>query len=362
MKDILHKLAEKHHIEMIGYTSANKFTKEKLRIEKRYGKDFISPFTKGDVESLTQPRLVWDKVESIISIGISYYTMEESKNGRDALGEIARVAWGEDYHHVLLKFMKAFMLDLGQYYPNLQYQCYVDNAPLLDRAVAYRSGLGFYGKNNFIIHPYYGSYIFLGHILINERLEENNASIQNACGHCNRCIEVCPTKALQEYDLNANKCISYLTQKKELLNRWERKAIGHHIYGCDCCQRVCPYNQNAILSHHEEFKPIQWLSMPSLEFIIHMSNKEFEQTYAKTSAGWRGKKLLQRNAIIVAGNIKNRRHKELLKQTIKDDRWDIRIYSMFSLLEYDMDSQAVVAKRLSEESDAFRVKFNAYKD
>lgn len=355
LKDAIINIAGDCGIDIVGITTAEDFNDEKERVNNRIISGNLSSFVK-NVDNLISPKKIWDEAKSIISIGVSYNS-NITKSAR-----ISRVAWGEDYHRVLINKMESLMTEIQNKFPHINYKAYVDNAPLLDRAVAYRSGIGFYGKNNFIINPKYGSYIFLGHILINEKVDTLIVPLQNTCGQCSRCIESCPTNALGNFQLNPERCISYLTQKKQFLKRWERKAIGHHIYGCDICQNVCPFNKKNIYSSHDEFRSSKMLVNPPLSFIINMSNEDFTKTYKHTSAGWRGKKLLQRNALIVAGNLKNDVNKELLENSINDERWDIRIYSMFSLMEYGDDGIGIVKDRMTLENEDFRRKFHEYKD
>jgi len=343
---------------LIGFTDGRMFFDVKPVLKERVDKGYLSPFLQLDIDKNTNPIHVWKDTKSIISIGVNYHSQLSGVDTDSSTGVVSKVAWGMDYHSVLMDKMDKLMRWVKLGYPQLEYKAFVDNAPLLDRAVAHRSGLGFYGKNGFVIHPVYGSYIFLGHILVNIELPQNTQKHSSSCGDCIKCIQACPTGALElSYGFNSNKCVSYLTQKKELLHRWERKAMGKNLYGCDICQEVCPINKKAKLTKEEAFLPSLEVINPKISDIVQIDNKTFKARYGSTAAGWRGKKNLQRNAVILAGNIKSTENYELLRQTVLDARWDIRLYSMFSLLEYEDMGIKLVDKMIVDEEEEFVEKF-----
>ncbi len=354
MKNKIIEEAKKINIDLIGFTDVDVFFEARSAIEDRRKKGDLSPFLPLDVEKNTDPLKVWDEAKSIISMGISYKNDLPPRVDEPNGGKICRVAWGKDYHIVLMDKMNGLMGAIQETYPQLEYKAFTDSGFLLDRAIAKRARLGFYGKNGFIINPLYGSYIFLGHILVNVGIEEDEKTIDSKCGSCKRCIISCPTGDLEERQgFHSKKCISYLTQKKEFLNREERKSIGNSLYGCDICQEVCPINKNSLYSKEEQFTPDLSIVKPKLKDLLDMNNKTFKRIYGSTAAGWRGKKNLQRNAIIVAGNVQKEENFQLLKETLKDNRWDIRLYTMLSLLEYGDKGRILVEKSLELEDKGF---------
>jgi len=140
----------------------------------------------------------------------------------------------------------------------------------------------------------------------------------NECGNCNACIKNCPSKALSEKGYNWTNCISYLTQVKNLdINKYD--SIGIQIYGCDICQQSCKFNKNTDFEYMTDIEAV----MPDIEKLLSISNKEYNNKYKNTAAGWRGKKILQRNAIIALGNIKDKKAVYLLKKMEKDSREEI---------------------------------------
>lgn len=360
-------MAKKLNIDLIGFTNAERFQEFEYVIKNRKEKGYLTPFGEKDINKNITPKLVWKEAKSIISLGLSYkHTLNVDKSSiceKQTRLIISKVAWGEDYHEVLMRKMKNLMSIIIKDNPNIKYRAFVDNAPLMDRAIAYRSGMGFYGKNGFIINPIYGSYIFLGHILVNVDLIDRQDIKKQSCDNCNKCINSCPTKALKEgLDFNANRCISYLTQKKGILKRWERKAIVNNIYGCDICQEVCPINKRALPSIHKEFQSSLDMSRPTIEKILSMDKEKFKITYGNTSAGWRGIKILKRNAIIALGNVKSEKNYNILVNYLNDDNWEIRLYVMFSLLEYEKKGINKVMYELNKEKEEFKNNYYLYKD
>jgi epoxyqueuosine reductase len=173
----------------------------------------------------------------------------------------------------------------------------------VDRGSAYRAGLGFFGKNNCLINEDLGSFFFIGQILLDQEIEFATKTVKESlCGACRICIDACPTAALgQNFSYDPRRCLSYLTQKKEI-DASEEKYFKDYLYGCDLCQTRCPFNQHlrktgeaAFLTQHDD-------KYPWPETILNMSNREFNSRFKKTSAGWRGKKNMVRNAKLIMKN------------------------------------------------------------
>ncbi|MCH3965221.1 MAG: tRNA epoxyqueuosine(34) reductase QueG [Clostridium sp.] len=211
-------------------------------------------------------------------IGFSFYTM------------------GEDYHGVVLKYLNmicSFIESIGGRAVAL-----VDSNALPERYIAKLAGIGFIGKNNTLITPKYGSYVFLGEVITDIDIDADVDNILNCgCGSCDLCLKACPTKAISRN--NYNICMSYITQKKSIDDEWFFKFQGR-LFGCDVCQNVCPYNKNMHFSHIPEFKPFDFMEHINLNEIINMDNKIFRQKYGRTSCGWRGKNIIIRNGLINA--------------------------------------------------------------
>ena len=166
------------------------------------------------------------------------------KCGNFAEAQVAAYACGPDYHVTLKRLMRELDDQLRDLDPELQLKMFVDSAPVMERDLAVRAGLGWVGKNGLLLHPRYGSQFFVGGFFINRPLEKTLPVIPDRCGTCRRCLEACPTAAIEENrQINATRCISYLTiEKKGEIPLEFRPQIGNRIFGCDSCQQVCPWN------------------------------------------------------------------------------------------------------------------------
>ena len=353
IKEEIIKIAQSIHIDCIGFTSIKNFENIRPIIKQRVDRDYLSGFEYVDIEKRLNPLKVFDRAKSIIAIGLSYNFEWDKPFSKGLYGEITKSAWGRDYHKVLQEKMIELMSIIQKCIMPMKYKAFVDTGPLVDRAIAHRAGLGRFGKNGFIINPKYGSWIFLGSILVDQIIEEDQPLKGEICKDCDACIKACPTGALEGHKLfNAKKCISYLTQKKDLLSDEEQKAIGKNIYGCDICQKVCPYNKSAKYTKNEDFKPETKLAFPNLEDVLKMSNQEFKESFQLTAAGWRGKKTLQRNAIIALGNSKDLQAIPLLEESLKDMRWDIRLYTIYALSQYGERGREIINKNIHKEDQS----------
>ena len=239
-------------------------------------------------------------------------------------GRISRYAYGRDYHRIMRERIEACALKLGQMEPCLRWRSFSDAVPLLERALAASGGKGFVGKNCMYIMRGFGSYVFLGELLINIDISETEQkrTAKNGCGSCSRCVRSCPTGALQEHMLDARRCISYLTiEKKGLLEAPEATAIGSWLFGCDCCQETCPYNAGKSYSVMEEFRSEHGPG-PLLELAILLqmrSEEAFRQRFAGTALERAGRQGLVRNACCVAANTRSFNLAPALTETAADD-------------------------------------------
>lgn len=276
--------------------------------------------------------------KTIICVAISYNIDKENIKYKDDYKlktSISKISWGKDYHKVLEDKLKALSEFISQRY-SAKTKYFVDKGPLVERELAYLSGIGFYGKNCSIINKEYGSFICLGEILTNIYIEPDKA-IKELCKDCNLCINACPNGALyNSYKINPKLCLSYLTQQKHLEQEDYPKIKS--IYGCDICQNICPFNKLAKNINHDEFIPEEWNAYPDAIDLLEMNNNSFNNTFYNTSSGWRGKKIIQRNAIAFIGNSQRKELFIYLLKALKDERAEIReasIYSLYNLLGKD---------------------------
>ena len=182
------------------------------------------------------------EVKSIISLGYNYYTGENSLDSKEF--KISNYAWGEDYHLIIKEKLNDIIKVIKQRNPSFKYRLCVDTSPIMEKYWGQLSGLGWIGKHTNLINEQKGSWFFLAEILLDIKLEYDEPFKNDLCGTCTRCIDECPTEAIiEEYLLDSNKCISYLTiEHRGDFQEEYRDKLNNWIYGCDICQQVCPWN------------------------------------------------------------------------------------------------------------------------
>ncbi|OWA35141.1 tRNA epoxyqueuosine(34) reductase QueG [Saccharibacillus sp. O16] len=295
-------------IDDIGFAAADPFLSLRVRLEQHRAKGYESGFEEPDLDKRTYPALSHEDPQSLIAIAVAYPSKLEnapkSEPGRTR-GMMARSAWGRDYHHVLREAMQRLIAFIKERVPWANVVDMVDTGVLSDRAVAHRAGIGFQGKNCMIISPKYGSWIYLGELITNIPFAPDQ-EVQEDCGDCTRCIDACPTGALVgPGELNAQRCVSFLTQTKGLLTEEFMMKIGNRLYGCDTCQIVCPKNKGKHWPHHDQLQPDPEKAKPLLLPLLDLSNRQFKEQFGETAAAWRGRGPIQRNAVIALGNFKD---------------------------------------------------------
>ncbi|MCX7951493.1 MAG: tRNA epoxyqueuosine(34) reductase QueG [Clostridiales bacterium] len=315
-------------IEYIGFCSAN-FSKDFIkRLEYSKQNGYNCEFQEQDILKRVNVFDCMEDAKTFISIAIPYKTL----NIDTTKPYFSKSSLGLDYHIVVKKKLQIIENYIQANF-NAKTLSFVDTGAFHDREIAYMCGIGFYGKNSTIITPKYGSYVFLGEILTNICIEPD-LPISSMCGDCQICIKACPSGAIKEpYCIDSNTCLSYITQKKDDLSKEEQNKIGLRIYGCDTCQDVCPFNKSSKESNILDFLPPDWNIHINEESFLKMSNKVFNETFKKTSSGWRGKKVLQRNLIIAMGNSKNKNYIPLLKSLPYNEYLDKYINNSINKLE-----------------------------
>jgi len=282
---------------------------------------------RGDLKRASLSRVApWAR--SVVVCAINYntdhpYSTQVSGPGR---GWISRYAWSqEDYHDAVLRRLKQVEAALHDSVPSdseapLTARSYVDTGPIVERVFAKYAGVGWIGKNTCLINQKKGSWLFLAVILTSLELEPDLPA-PDRCGTCTRCIEACPTKAiLAPYQLDSNKCISYLTiEKRGSIPEDLRSGMGRHIFGCDICQDVCPWNRKAPTTTLPEFAPRPGLVNPALAWLAEMSVGEFQEAFRGSPVRRTKRSGLRRNAAIAIGNSGNRDLIPLLDK-LADDR------------------------------------------
>lgn len=277
-------------LDTIGFTKCKKFSELEEMFEFRKANGLENMFEEKDINRKINPNLYMEEGKTIISIAFPYLYGNNFNEGV----HFSKYTQGLDYHLVLQLYLKKICEFIEKLGGKAMY--FVDSNALPERYIAKLCGVGFIGKNQMLITSRYGSYVFLGEIITDLSLEESQPMVAD-CGNCSLCLNCCPTSSISNSDCNPNRCLSFITQKKDLEDQWLLK-LGGRIFGCDSCQRVCPQNFNKNFSKIEEFKPLPYMETINVKDIIFMSNSVFNEKYKITSCGWRGKNLLQRNAII----------------------------------------------------------------
>ncbi len=228
-------------------------------------------------------RQLYPPVRSVIVVAHNYYTPFQRKHDKH-YAKISRYAWGKDYHMVIKKKLKHYLTELKKLDTEIEGRLFVDTAPVQERLWAVAAGLGWQGKNTNLISRDLGSFLFLGVLLIN-RVLVYDRPIQNYCGSCTACIEACPTEALQPYELDARRCLSYLT-----IEYWNAPIpealadkMNNWVFGCDICQDVCPWNRFARPTDENNYAPVDpRLVNPPLTWLASLSEEEFRTVFKKT--------------------------------------------------------------------------------
>lgn len=294
-------------VDKIGFTTAAPFTELKNRLRRQQELGYQSGFEEADIEKRTEPLQLLDGAESIVAIAVAYPSrMQNAPVGKKGArrGIFCRASWGVDYHTALRERLALLTAWLEERIEGVRIESMVDTGALVDRAVAERAGIGWSAKNCSIITPEFGSYVYLGELITNIPFAPDTP-MEDECGDCRLCLDVCPTGALIEGgQLDAQRCIAFLTQTKGSLPDEFRSHIGNRLYGCDTCQTVCPKNKGKINWIHEEFKPDPELAKPLLIPLLTISNREFKDKFRHVSGSWRGKKPIQRNAIFALAHFK----------------------------------------------------------
>ena len=343
-------------VDKIGFTHASPFQEMKNRLKRQQELNYQSGFEEADIEKRTEPQLLLDGAESIIAIALAYPSkMENAPIGKkgERRGIFARASWGVDYHVAVRQRLHLIEEWLKERVPNVQTKSMVDTGELVDRAVAERAGIGWSGKNCSIITPEFGSYVYLGEMITNVPFIPDTP-IEDECGDCTLCLDVCPTGALVEGgQLNSKRCIAFLTQTKDFMPDEFRKEMGNRIYGCDTCQTVCPKNKGKTNWIHEEFQPDGELVKPLLQPLLKISNKEFKAKFGYMSGSWRGKKPIQRNAIIALAHFKESSAiPDLIEIMKKDDRPVMRGTAAWAIGKIGgPEAEAVLLEQLKNEKD-----------
>ncbi|MBO6558300.1 MAG: tRNA epoxyqueuosine(34) reductase QueG [Pseudomonadales bacterium] len=304
----------------LGFSAAG-MTDVDLTRHGEYLKDWLAADFHGDMEYMKRhDSLRWHPEDlhpgtvSIVSVRIDYLEHEPQATellDQEGTAYVSRYALGRDYHKVIRGKLKKLVARISDYcldqgIEDFQARVFTDSAPLLEKAIAEKAGLGWIGKNTLLINEKAGSWFFLGEVLTNLPLPSAQEQARNRCGSCSACIDICPTDAIVEpYRLDARKCISYLTiEQRGMIPEEYRKAMGNRVFGCDDCQLVCPWNRYAGHNQESDFKPRHGLEDADLLELFGWSEATFLKNTEGSAIRRTGYEGWLRNLAVALGNMK----------------------------------------------------------
>ncbi len=266
--------------QKIGIVPVTALTEEGARLHEWLANNFHGAmhYLARDPEKRSDPRLLLPSAQSVICVALNYYQPEPQPD----TAKVSRYAWGDDYHDVLQEKLKALRAWMQEQTPDLETKICVDTTPFMDKAWAVRAGLGWLGKHTNVITREFGSWVFLGAMLVSIKLEHDSLIEKDHCGKCTACIDACPTDAIfAPYQLDATRCISYGTieLRSEELPDVMRERLGGWVYGCDICQDVCPWSRFSKPTEEARFTPRPGITKLNLQELVEMSQEEFSTRF-----------------------------------------------------------------------------------
>lgn len=293
---------------------------------------------------------------SVISVGMNYYTSPPRPLAQNGLkGWISRYAWGYDYHDVIKERLVSLLDEVRGLYPHpVEGRVFVDSGPVLEREFAGVAGIGWIGKNTHLISPQRGSWFFLGELFLDIELNYDRP-IRDRCGQCDLCLKACPTGAfVGPYVLDARRCISYLTiELKGAIPLHLRSLVGNHVFGCDICQEVCPYNVKAIPTDEGAFSPREGLYAPELIPLLSLSEKEFRSRFRGSPILRAKRRGFLRNVAVALGNLNSPEAVPVLTQALEDQEPLVRRHVAWALGRIGTkESLDALRQRLEAEPDS----------
>jgi epoxyqueuosine reductase len=278
-------------------------------------------------------RAAFPWARSVLCVGLQYDTPAPySTQAPGNRGWIARYAWGDDYHDVMKAMLGRLAVRLEAEAGSFQWRAYVDTGPLVERAFAAAAGLGAWGKNTCLLHPEHGSWFFLGEVVTDLDLAADSPR-PDMCGSCTACLEACPTGALPApFVLDATRCISYLTiEVKGEVPEGRRAGLGRHVFGCDICQDVCPWNRKRRHSGPAAFAPREGALAPDLRDLASLDPAAFRERFRKSPVKRAKRRGLLRNVAVALGNSGDAGNRPLLETLARDEDPLVREHAEWGL-------------------------------
>src|SRR2546426_2333489 len=293
---------------------------------------------------------------SLVSVGMNYFTpFPRSVMPGEPKGWISRYAWGDDYHDLMRRRLESLLTIIRDLcHAPVEGKAFVDSGPVLERDYAGVAGVGWIGKNTHLISPKKGSWFFLGELFLSIPLAYDRP-IRDRCGKCDLCLKACPTGAfVGPYVLDARRCISYLTiELKGWMPRHLRPLVGNHIFGCDICQEVCPFNVKARSTEEPAFRPRPGLHAPELIPMLSLDEAGFRRRFRGSPVLRAKRRGFLRNVAVALGNIKSREAIPALMNALDDGEPLVRGHAAWALGQIGFpETLEGLRRRLQVEDDA----------
>ncbi len=300
--EIVIEIANDLKFDLVGFARVEELTKESIKLNEwiSLGYNADMHYMSRNFDKRKNIKSILSSAETVISLGLNYYTNETYSN-KKTNGKISRYAWGKDYHLIIWDKLKSFIKKLQAIDSEFEAISYVDTGPVMDKAWAVRSGLGWLGKHTNVINKEIGSWFFIANIFSNRKFNYST-SIEDFCGSCTACLDACPTNAIvKPYVVDANKCISYLTiENKNEITKEFKGEFDNWIFGCDICQDVCPWNNKFSQQTFEhDFSPQNENKEIDLNEIINMNQEDFSKRFKDSPVKRTKLKGLKRNAAFI---------------------------------------------------------------
>jgi epoxyqueuosine reductase len=282
----------------VGFCRAAPLSEEQARLEDWLARGFhggMSWMTR-DPWQRSDPRMIFPEATSVVVVALNYYTSPEHS---DKPGKVSRYAWGDDYHDIVGERLRALLTWIRQQWPEAEGKVCVDIQPTMDKAWAIRAGLGWMGKHTNVITEDFGSWVFIGELLLNLELESSGDRVADGCGACTLCLDACPTNAfVGPYLLDSNLCISHATIESRApeLPADVATHLEGWLYGCDICQDVCPWNQMTPNTNEPRFEPRDGNVNASLDEILTLTPETYAARFRRSAMKRAKLTGLQRNA------------------------------------------------------------------
>jgi epoxyqueuosine reductase len=278
-------------------------------------------------------RAAFPWARSVLCVALQYDTPEPYSTENPAgTGWIARYAWGDDYHDVMKKMLKRLRERLVAELGRMETRVHVDTGPIVERAYAAAAGIGAWGKNTCLLDPVLGSWFFLGEVVLERELTPD-APRTDMCGSCTACLDACPTAAFpRPFELDATRCISYLTiETKGAIPEELRPGVGRHVFGCDICQDVCPWNRKRRVHGGPAFAPRPGLVAPDLEALAALDEDSFRERFRANPVKRSKRRGLLRNVAVAMGNSREARYRPALQALAQDGDEVVREHALWAL-------------------------------